>query len=99
MGGRIMKSVCSILVSIILIGCDDSDVNRNSIEHFQNHLRNDMLYSDLKFTFGEPDADIGSGIHIYVYNLDDGTQVTIGFTDKILYARHINETEVLAELI
>lgn len=99
LAGSTMKSVCCILFFTILAGCDDSDVNRNSIEYFQNHLRNDMVYSDLKSTFGEPDADIGSGIHVYVYNLDDGTQVAIGFTDKILYARHINETELLAELI
>jgi hypothetical protein len=58
-----------------------------------------MKYSDLKMIFGEPDADTGSGIHMYIYNLEDGTQVVIGYTDKILYARHINETEVISELI
>jgi hypothetical protein len=93
-----MKRLCFLIV-IGLFGCDDSVVNRNSIEYFQKHLREEMEYSDLRLRFGEPDADIGSGIHIYVYNLDDGTQVTIGFTDKILYARHINETQILSELI
>jgi hypothetical protein len=36
---------------------------------------------------GEPDKDIGSGIHIYVYKLADGSVVQVGTPDdkKILY--------------
>jgi hypothetical protein len=58
-----------------------------------------MKYSDLRMIFGEPDADIGSGVHMYVYTLEDGTQVVIGYTDKILYARHISESDLISELI
>ena len=40
--------------------------------------------------FGAPDADIGSGIHIYVYRLADGSEVRIGTPDRkqILYVIH-----------
>ena len=41
-------------------------------------------------TLGAPDRDIGSGIHIYVYRLSNGTEVWIGSPDAltILYARN-----------
>jgi hypothetical protein len=42
------------------------------------------------FKFGKPHYDIGSGIHIYVYDLNDSTQVWIGYTDKILYVYHVD---------
>jgi hypothetical protein len=94
-----MKYICSLFFLFAVAACHDTDVNRNSIEYFRNFLKEDMAYSDLRLIFGEPDADIGSGIHMYVYNVNDGTQVIIGYTDRIIYARHINDTDVIAELI
>ena len=40
---------------------------------------------------GEPDKDIGSGIHIYVYELADGSVVKIGTPDDkhIMYAMQV----------
>lgn len=59
-----------------------------------------MNYSDLVQTFGEPEDDKGSGIHIYVYRLEDGTEVWIGFTDQILYANHLDgQLNLLKELL
>lgn len=49
--------------------------------------------------FGAPDDDIGSGIHIYVYNLKDGTQVHIAYTDKLLSARHVDGNQFLDKII
>ncbi len=49
-----------------------------------------MSYGDIVKRFGKPDEDRGSGIHIYVYNLSDSTEIVIGFTDKIVYARHVD---------
>ena len=95
-----MKTILCLLIFVSIVSCDeDTRMSRDSIEYFKKYLKEDMVYSDLKFIFGEPDADVGSGIHIYVYNLNNGTQVTIGYTDRILYARHIDETQVLSELI
>lgn len=94
-----MKGIFFIFfgLAVVLASCDDSDINRDSIEYFQRHLKPDMNYKTLTFIFGEPDSDIGSGIHIYVYNLDDGTKVYVGYTDKILYARHFDENNQLLE--
>jgi hypothetical protein len=45
-------------------------------------------------SLGEPDRDAGSGIHIFVYRLSDGSEVWIGTPDasEILYARHGTKT-------
>jgi hypothetical protein len=50
-------------------------------------------------TFGEPDGDLGSGIHIYYYNLDDGTCIWIGFADRIIYARHMSNNTASGQLL
>ncbi|NJK77742.1 MAG: hypothetical protein HC944_01515 [Nanoarchaeota archaeon] len=47
--------------------------------------------------FGEPHDDIGSGIHIYVYYLDDDSQIWIGHADQIIYVRHMNSDGSLIE--
>jgi hypothetical protein len=38
---------------------------------------------------GPPDKDIGSGIHVYVYRLLDGSEILVGSSDgaSILYVR------------
>lgn len=47
-------------------------------------------YDDVLAWVGPADADIGSGIHVLVYRLDDGSRVLLGFPDfaHLLYARH-----------
>lgn len=57
-----------------------------------------MRYEAIVKCFGEPSGDLGSGIHIYVYRLNDLTQVWIGFTDVILYARHMSPDSKLLEV-
>jgi len=58
-----------------------------------------MVYADLVNKFGEPDEDIGSGIHIYVYRLSDSTAIIIGYTDKILYAKHVDSNQQVLHII
>jgi len=88
-----MKELICILFSVsLIISCsDDSEVNTNTFEYFEKHLQVDMKYSDLERVLGVPDDDIGSGIHIYVYHLEDGTQIVIGYTDYIHYAKHLDK--------
>jgi hypothetical protein len=60
-----------------------------------------MSYQALVNKFGEPDEDIGSGIHIYVYHLTDGSAVYIGHNGtSLVYARHVNSAgQVLHTII
>lgn len=88
-----MKNTFIILIALLLAACTDNELEasqKDTLAYFEEHLKADMNYEKLKRTFGEPDNDIGSGIHIYLYNLQDGTKIQIGFVDSILYARHVD---------
>jgi hypothetical protein len=88
-----MKPIaCMLLITTLVISCsDDSGNEKNTFAYFEENLKADMKYSDLTMIFGLPDEDIGSGIHIYIYHLDDGTQIVIGYTDYIHNARHLDK--------
>jgi hypothetical protein len=64
--------------------------------YFKDNLKSDMKYYSIVTKFGEPSKDIGSGIHIYVYQLNDYTQIWIGYDgDKIMYATHMDKNQLL----
>jgi len=98
-----MKSVhlfALVLCFVLLVGCQNDDQpNRDTIGFFKENLSADITHTNLIKTFGEPDADKGSGIHIYVYKLSDRTEVWIGFTDHLMYANHLDDKQVLLEVI
>lgn len=39
-------------------------------------------YPKIEEILGKPDMDIGSGIYIYVFRLDDSTSITVGTADR-----------------
>ena len=61
-----------------------------TLEDFRNTLSVSQDIDTIFFKFGEPHQDIGSGIHIYVYELNDSTEIWIGYSDHILYVRHVD---------
>ena len=44
-------------------------------------------------TFGKPDREVGSGLIIYEYDLNDGTKMRLGFPGfvTIRYAHHVQK--------
>ena len=86
-----------ILLTLALIvgSCDEPDPHRDTLEYFQLYLTPEMKFDNLQNIFGDPDSDIGSGIHIYIYHLSDGTKIQIGYTDRILYARQLDQQDKL----
>jgi hypothetical protein len=97
-----MKHILPILfgATIIIAACMDENETSLSYEKFEEHLSAGMTYQQMVWRFGHPTADVGSGIHIYVYLLDDATQIKIGYTDHIVYARHVSsDGQLLHELI
>jgi hypothetical protein len=89
-----------LLLSLMLYACSsDPEIERNTIEYFRAHLTADMTFSRMQLLFGKPDNDIGSGIHIYVYDLSDGTKIYIGYTDRILSAKHVDGDQLLEDII
>ena len=61
-----------------------------TINDFKNVLSEPYEIDEIFSKFGEPHDDIGSGIHIYVYELNDLTEVWIGYVDEILYVKHMD---------
>ncbi|MBA4058746.1 MAG: hypothetical protein C0490_28775 [Marivirga sp.] len=96
-----MKIFISIgLVGLLFLACSDGDGdNSKTAGYFKGNLKKDMDYNAIVRTFGTPARDIGSGIHIYVYILDDSTEIRIGYTDTILYATHNDANQQLLEVL
>jgi hypothetical protein len=87
-----------ITVILILLSCSrDHNLFADGLSYsdFENNLKSDMTYDLILEKFGQPSSDIGSGIHIYVYKLVDSTEIWIGYTDEILYARHMDTNKQL----
>lgn len=86
---------------LLMLGCGKEPDSKKTLTYndFKTTLTVTMTYPDIVQRYGEPTKDTGSGIHIYVYVLDDLTEVWIGFTDKILYARHMSSSGQFIETI
>jgi len=87
------KFIFFLFISLfVFVACNknDSQDNKDGYSFFSKELKADMDYNSIVNKFGQPDEDKGSGIHIYVYKLQDGTEVWIGYTDRIMYARHMS---------
>jgi hypothetical protein len=94
----------SLLLVLATAACLKKSTNDppepDTLAYFTQHLKADMSYSAIVNAFGDPDSDIGSGIHIYVYNLTDGSAVWIGHNgSSLLYARHMSSTGQLLHTI
>jgi hypothetical protein len=94
-----------LLSSLLFTACSKDDNNtsandKDTAAYFNANLRADMKYDEMVNLFGAPDGDLGSGIHIYYYDLNDGTRIVIGYADKIMYARHVSTSgQVLHNII
>ncbi|MBN2891049.1 MAG: hypothetical protein JXL97_04205 [Bacteroidales bacterium] len=89
------KLIFLLLVAGFLFACSNNDESKRTFEYFEKNLKAEMTYEKIENVFGEPDRNIGSGINIYVYDLDDGTEIWIGYVDKIYYVYHQDKDETL----
>jgi hypothetical protein len=98
---RVMEKTFIILIVLLSAGCSDPEPEPKiaTVDDFEQHLKADMSYADFTRIFGEPNDDIGSGIHIYVYNFPDGTKILIGYVDGIGYARHVDANNQLIKVL
>jgi hypothetical protein len=95
--------ICLSLVFItLLLTCKKQEniaAQELSISDFKNNLKSEMVYTDIVAKFGEPAKDVGSGIHIYVYVLNDSTEIWIGYVGKIIYARHVDQNRQIIQIL
>jgi hypothetical protein len=88
------------LFLLVLLSCSEnknSDSGALTYSEFQNKLKLNMNYDALISSFGDPSKDAGSGIHIYVFPMIDSTEIWIGYTDRILYARRVDKDHQFLE--
>lgn len=90
------KALFLVLFLSVVASCSEvNNANKRNLcySDFENNLKIEMDYTAIVAKFGAPLRDIGSGIHIYVYQLVDSTEVWIGYTDRILYAKHMDRSQ------
>ncbi|MBK9391567.1 MAG: hypothetical protein IPN68_15810 [Bacteroidetes bacterium] len=100
--GKNWKSVVILSILLLVISCNKENnlySDGLTLSDFENHLVQNMTYESIVLKFGTPAADTGSGIHIYVYNLIDSTEVWIGYSDKILYVRQMDSNHFLLKTL
>ncbi len=93
-----MKRILLMLTFCLAIECLSAEQalaqqippTARSIEAFRR-IEPQMSMKQVVGICGVPDEDIGSGIHIYVYKLSDGSRVRIGTPDKkrLIYVVHV----------
>jgi hypothetical protein len=93
--------VCISIAVFLLVGCTKNTEEKKALTYsdFVVTLNAGMDYNAIVAKFGEPTKDIGSGIHIYVYQLSDLTEVWIGYVDRIIYARHVDANQQVLHII
>jgi len=98
-----MKKTLFILTCLILLStaCSIKKSNQSTLnyDYFKNNLTPEMTHNEIVKTFGEPSRNEGSGINIYVYELNDSTEILIGYVDKIYYVKHEDKNGKLLNTI
>ncbi len=91
------KVVIIALLINLFTSCtkDDDNITQLTLHDFQSFSYEDMNYEAIVEFFGEPDNNVGQGVHIYVYVLNDLTEIWIGYTNLIIYVRHMDQDQNL----
>jgi hypothetical protein len=85
------RLLLAVLIPLMLLGCiipglrSTPAPGTHQVENFR-FIRAGMGYAEIAARVG-PGKDIGSGLHIFAYDLADGRQVLLGFADlnEIIY--------------
>ena len=68
-----------------------------TLDDFRKFASDSPDIDTIFYRFGEPVDDVGSGIHIYVYKLNDSSKIWIGYADKIMYVKHVDSNDNILE--
>jgi hypothetical protein len=81
---------------VLVIACHDGHVTK--LEQIRA-LARPIAFADVTRVLGEPVGDIGSGIHIYEYTLDDGRTLRVGTPDRkrVMYIHIVGDGDVYRE--
>lgn len=85
----------SVYVSLLVLPATEK---QEALDKFRT-LRKGMSYEEMISIVGEPDHDIGSGIHVYLYRLPDGTEVIVGVGEGLMYVKQKISNDTYVDLI
>lgn len=88
------RAIVPMLGALLLVGtaCAPAEEKSRTIHSFE-FIGAGTTLRQVVAKLGAPDRDIGSGIHIYVYELADGTEVWVGSPgEQVWYVRHGSKT-------
>lgn len=87
------------MAAAMLASCLSGNTKGMTLGYFRENISQDLGYDELLERFGAPGKNVGSGIDIYEYTLDDGSNVRIGYVDRILYVKHHDSKGALLETL
>jgi len=85
----------SLYVSLVILPATEK---QEALDKFKA-LRKGMSYEKMITIVGEPNQDIGSGIHVYLYKLPDGTEVIVGVGEGLMYVKQKISNDTYVDLI
>jgi len=85
----------SLYVSLVILPATEK---QEALDKFKA-LRKGMSYEEMITIVGEPNQDIGSGIHVYLYKLPDGTEVIVGVGEGLMYVKQKISNDTYVDLI
>jgi hypothetical protein len=80
----VFLGICGLASFMLLTSCNGNKAqtpiasNERKFSDFE-FLKLGMSYAEVVENIGESDRDIGSGVHLFVYELSDGTEVLLSF--------------------
>jgi len=91
----VTRIILSLLLSVSLIQQSHAEELNNPSRHAQSVLPQLQKFDpavgfpQIERILGKPYKDVGSGIYIFIYNLDDSTTITVGavLPKEVFYIR------------
>ena len=91
---KLTLSLLGFVGMVLFASCGGSGEGGRMARSDFDFLRLGMSYQEVVSRVGEAERDVGSGIHILVYDLTDGTQLMLSFPSlDNLMAVHLYDPE------
>ncbi|KAB1438690.1 hypothetical protein [Candidatus Galacturonibacter soehngenii] len=65
-----------MLLSLLIVSCKSNNKENDTANDNTYKLTKNMIKNDVDELLGEPKEDIGSGLSVYIYRIDDVTILT-----------------------
>lgn len=89
---KIILILITVISLISIIGYTNWLSGKNVVSRSDlGFIRKGISYNEVVSQIGEPNRDIGSGVYLFEYELDDGGLLTLGFSNL----NYLNQASIL----